>query len=122
LALALYWAAIGYLFSIAVETPILIVGLSARHALWQRMFAGIWLTACTYPIIAFVLPALVDPYSNRVMYLTVAETFAAVAECALFWLAFGERSEWGRPSMGRDFAVIVAANAASFLAGQWLLP
>ena len=58
---------------------------------------------------------------NRVLYLAVAETFAPSAECILFWLAFGTRAEWGRPSMWRDFVTIVAANLASFLIGEALL-
>jgi hypothetical protein len=108
---------IGYLFSVAVETPVLIFGLSPRHTLRRRLFAGLWLTACTYPIVALVLPTLFAG-TSRTIYLIVAETFAPAAECALFWLAFGERSELGRRSMWRDFAAIVAANLASFIAGE----
>src|SRR5579885_2197690 len=107
----------GYLFSVAIETPVLVFGLSPRHTLRRRLFAGLWLTACTYPIVALVLPALFEG-TSRAAYLVVAETFAPAAECALFWLAFGERSERGRRSMWRDFAAIVAANLASFAAGE----
>lgn len=111
----LFWV-LGYcLLSILIETPVLLVGLSARHSLHRRIFAGVWLTACTYPIVGIALPALIHPVENRAVYLAVAETFAPVAECALFWLAFGARQEWGRPSMWRDFAAIVTANLASFL-------
>ena len=49
---------IGYLFTISIETPILLVGLSSRHSLRRRLLAGIWLTACTYPIVTLVLPLL----------------------------------------------------------------
>jgi hypothetical protein len=38
--------------------------------------------------------------------------FAPVAECALFWLAFGKEARW------RDFVAIVVANLASFLLGE----
>jgi len=107
----------GYLFSVAIETPVLVLGLSPRHTLRRRLFAGLWLTACTYPIVVLVMPALFDE-TSRALYLVVAETFAPAAECALFWLAFGERSELGRRSMWRDFAAIVAANLASFAAGE----
>ena len=55
------------------------------------------------------------------LYLAVAETFAPVAECALFWAAFGERAELGRASMWRDFAAITAANLTSFLVGGLIL-
>jgi hypothetical protein len=105
---------LGYLFTIAIETPILFFGLSPHHSKRRRIAAGIWLTACTYPIVTLVLPLLFENYS-RAAYLTVAEIFAPVAECALFWLAFGakpDKSRW------RDFAVIVVANVASFLLGE----
>jgi len=109
---------IGYLASVAIEGAILVVGLSPRHPLRHRIFASFWLTACTYPIVVLVLPMLLD--WSRPVYLSVAETFAPVAECALFWFAFGDEREWGRASMWRDFGVIVAANLASFVAGELL--
>jgi hypothetical protein len=109
--------AAGYLLSIAIETPILLVGLSARHPMRVRIFAGLWLTGCTYPIVSVVLPALIQ---ERTAYLLVAETFAPVAEVILFWVAFGTRSEFARRSMWRDFAAIIAANLASFLVGEAL--
>ena len=108
---------LGYLFSILIETPVLLVGLSKRHRLRRRLFAGVWLTACTYPIVTLVLP-LVFLNRSRNIYLIVAETFAPVAECVLFWLAFGNDAEVGKASMWRDFAAIVVANLASFLGGE----
>ena len=102
---------LGYLFTIAIETPILFFGLSRHHTKGQRIAAGIWLTACTYPIVTLVLPLLFQNYS-RVTYLLFAEIFAPVAECVLFWLAFRKRTTW------RDLAAIVIANLASFLAGE----
>jgi hypothetical protein len=111
----LYLVVAGYLLSIAIETPVLLLGLAPRHPLGRRIFAGVWLTACTYPIVAVTLPALIDPIHNRGVYLAVAETFAPVAECGLFRLAFGERT-WRR-----DLAAITAANLASFLLGEVLL-
>ena len=110
---------IGYLLTIVVETPVLVFGLSKRHAMTRRLLAGIWLTACTYPIVTLVLPLLLNGYS-RAVFLVVAETFAPVAECMLFWLAFGSRGEWGNKLMWRDFVAIVAANLASFAAGEVL--
>jgi hypothetical protein len=112
----------GYLFSILVETPILLAGLSPRHSLGRRLFAGIWLTACTYPIVILVLPLCIDLEESRTLYLWVAETFAPVAECALFWAAFGTREQWGRWSMWWDFAAITVANLASFGLGEWIGP
>ena len=98
---------IGYLFTIAIETPILLFGLSRHHSIKRRILSGIWLTACTYPIVVLVLPLLL----NQSFYLLVAETFAPMAECLLFWSAFGKEARW------RDFGVIVVANLASFLIG-----
>lgn len=109
---------LGYLFTILIETPVLVVGLSRRHSLRDRLFAGVWLTACTYPIVVLVLPLLIDPRENRTLYLWVAETFAPVAECVLFWLAFGKREEWLKRSMFRDLGVVVLANLASFGLGE----
>ena len=102
---------LGYLLTIAIETPILFFGLSAHHSKRRRIAAGVWLTAYTYPIVVLVLP-LVMFNQSRAMFLLVAETFAPVAECALFWLAFGKQTTW------RDFGVIVIANLASFAAGE----
>jgi hypothetical protein len=109
----------GYLLSILIETPVLLLGLSRRHSFRRKLLAGIWLTACTYPIVVLVLP-LVFVNSSHALYLVVAETFAPVAECVLFWLAFGKEAEVGTRSMWRDFATIVVANLASFGVGEVL--
>jgi hypothetical protein len=108
---------VGYLLTILVETPILLLGLSPVHTFKRKLFAGIWLTACTYPIVVLVLPLLFHSTSEW-SYLIVAETFAPVAECALFWLAF-DRDEQSRV-VWRDCAVIVLANLASFAVGEVL--
>jgi hypothetical protein len=110
---------IGYLLTIAVETPILLLALSRHHPWKRKLLAGVWLTACTYPIVTLVLPLLMQDRS-RATYLLVAEVFAPVAECILFWLAFGSKEQLGRASMWRDFAAIVAANLASFAVGEVL--
>lgn len=108
---------LGYLLTILIETPILCVGLSRRHPLSRKLLAGMWLTACTYPIVTLVLPLLFAPDSRK-LYLVVAETFAPVVECILFWLAFGTRAELGKPSMWRDLITIILANLASFGIGE----
>jgi len=110
---------LGYLLTILVETPVLLVGLSRRHSWKRRLWAGVWLTACTYPIVALVLPVFFSS-SSRILYLVVAETFAPVAECLLFWLAFGEKEHVGKLCMRRDFMAIVIANLASFGVGEVL--
>ncbi|HEX6186081.1 MAG TPA: hypothetical protein VFZ44_19485 [Pyrinomonadaceae bacterium] len=108
---------VGYLFTVALETPILWLLLSPRHTQRRRLFAGLWLTACTYPIVVLVLPALFAD-SSRAVYLLAAETFAPAAECLLFWLAFGREKTADGSSLWRDFAAITAANLVSFLAGE----
>lgn len=108
----------GYVFTVLVEAVVLLPGLSARHPLGRRVFAALWLNACSYPIVILVLPQFLDPTSDRTRYLLVAETFAPAAECLLFWVAFGAREEWLKPSMWRDLAVITAANLASFGLGE----
>lgn len=107
----------GYILTILIETPILLFGLSPQHSIKRRLLAGVWLTACTYPIVTLVLPLLFINLT-RTIYLLVAETFAPVAECILFWFAFGKESEVGKRSMWRDFTTIVVANLASFLLGE----
>src|SRR5438552_1759914 len=109
-----------YLITIAIETLILLVVLSPRHSIGRRLFCGVSLTACTCPFVWIVFPQFFDPGSHRLQYLLVAETFAPVGECAIFWVAFGVREEWGRWSMWRDFLIITLANLASFGAGEWL--
>jgi hypothetical protein len=107
---------LGYLLTILIETPILCVGLSRRHPLRRKLFAGVWLTACTYPIVTLVLPLLFSAES-RSLYLVVAETFAPVAECILFWLAFGKDEVLDKASI-RDFLAIIVANLVSFGIGE----
>ena len=108
---------LGYLLSILIETPILLIGLSKRHSVRRKLFAGVWLTACTYPIVVLVMPLALAGVS-RGRYLAVAETFAPAAECILFWLAYGEAAQVGKASMWRDFVTIAVANLASFLGGE----
>jgi hypothetical protein len=110
---------VGYLLTITVETAVLVALLSRRHPVRMRLFAGVWLTACTYPVVWVVLPPLFDPQTQRWLYLLVAETFAPVAECALFWFAFVRRlPRRDRRATLRDFAAIVLANLASFGLGE----
>lgn len=112
---------LGYLLTVAIELPILAVGLSVRHSIKRRITAGFWLTACTYPIVVLVLPYLIwEPYGYA-LYLTIAETFAPLAECLLFWLAYLAPATPRTRVDLRDFTAVVAANLASFLLGLVIL-
>ena len=99
-----------------IEIPVLMFGLSRRHLWRDRLIAGFWLTACTYPIVVLVLPPLVWAPLGRGWYLVVAEIFAPLAECVLFRLAYG-RSKIAKENY-RDYAVIILANLASFGLGE----
>ncbi|HEY0050926.1 MAG TPA: hypothetical protein VGB68_16655 [Pyrinomonadaceae bacterium] len=117
-----YFLPIGYLTTILIETPILLIGLSPKLSLKQRFACGVWLTACTYPVVILVLPALLLDGSDRsrLVYLAVAETFAPAAECFFFWLAFRGKNLFEQKDWIRSFAAIVVANLASFGIGEIL--
>ncbi len=111
---------VGYLVTIAIETPVLVALLSRRHSVRVRVFAGVWLTACTYPVVWLVLPPLFDA-EQRWLYLLVAETFAPAAECAIFWYAFVRVLPPDRRATLRDLAVVTLANLCSFGLGEVLI-
>jgi hypothetical protein len=108
---------VGYLTTILIETPVLLVGLSPKLSFRQKLFCGIWLTACTYPIVVLVLPAIFQDYS-RASYLAVAETFAPVGECFFFWLIFRRSALLEKSDWIRSLVAIVLANLASFGIGE----
>jgi hypothetical protein len=114
-----YFLPIGYLTTILIETPVLLVGLSPKLTFRQKLACGLWLTACTYPVVILVLPALLADYS-KTLYIVVAEIFAPVGECFFFWLAFRGRGLLGKNDWMRSLAAIVLANLASFGIGEIL--
>jgi hypothetical protein len=109
---------IGYPITIAIETPILYFGLSSQHPISRRFFAGVWLTACTYPLVVLVAPVF---FKNYWIYLLVAESIAHFGECLLFYLAFAPLKQFWR-----DMIAVFGANLASFGLGLifywWVLP
>jgi hypothetical protein len=114
-----FFLPLGYLVTVLIETPVLVLGLSKKLSLKQRLWCGVWLTACTYPIVVLVLPAVFFDQS-RALYLLVAETFAPVGECLLFWLAFRPKDLLGSSDWFRCFVAIIVANLASFGLGEVL--
>jgi hypothetical protein len=110
---------IGYAVTVCIELPILLLFLSKQHSLRTRLFAGFWLNACSYPVVVLALPMLLP---SRTVYLWVAEIFAPLSECLLFWLAFQPRKTTPEnPGVTvRDCVVIVCANLASFGIGEVL--
>ncbi len=107
------------ILTIMIETLVLAAGLSRRHPLRVRVFAGVWLTLCTYPVVWLVLPPLFSG-DQRGWYLLVAETFAPLAEVILFWLAFSRRLPPDPSATWRDALAIVVANLFSFGLGELL--
>lgn len=111
----------GYLLTVAIELPVLWFALAPAHPPRHRFWAGFWLTACTYPIVVLVLPLVELPSVGRLWdargaYLAIAETFAPLAECGLFWWAF-DRDRATRVWL-RDMVAIAAANLLSFGLGE----
>ena len=100
---------VGYFVTIAIETPILFFALSPQHSRSRRVFAGLWLTACTYPLVVLVVPQFFDIYRERTAYLLVAESIAHFGECILFWAAFRPLTHFWR-----DMAAVFGANLVSF--------
>src|SRR5262249_15618331 len=109
---------LGYLLTVAIELPVLWWGLARRHPPRDRIAAGFWLTAVTYPIVVIAIPLAMGSEASRVLYLAIAETFAPVAECALFYLAYVRPLPPGRQETLRDMAAIIFANLASFGVGE----
>ena len=107
----LAWMPVYYLITVAIELPVLWVALSKRHPVRTKLFAGFWLTACTYPVLWLLLPPLFDSYW---WYLAVGETLVPLIECLLFWAVFVRRMPPNRCATLGDLAAIVAANLASF--------
>lgn len=116
----LLWTAVGFSLSVLVETPVLVFCLCERHSLREKLFAGVWLTACSYPIVIWVIPHFINPVQHRIPYLFVAETFAPLSECVLFWLAFGTREEFRTRTFYRDMLAVILANLSSFVFGEFL--
>ncbi len=110
-----YWFLLFYLLTVSIETPILCLGLAPEHPWSRRVFCGFWLTACTYPIVWWVVPEWFSPNNlgERAYYLLVAESIAHFGECGLFYVAFGPLKYFWR-----DMATVFAANLASFGLGE----
>jgi hypothetical protein len=108
---------IGYLLSVAIELPILYFFLPSRISKALRIFAGFWLTACSYPFVGLIFPLIFFGYS-RAVYLLAAETFAPVAECLIFWLAIAGKINLSSKDLFVSFAIITLANLCSFAIGE----
>lgn len=117
--------AVAWALTVGIESVVLWFGLAPRHTAGTRVFAGLWLSSCTLPVVHFVFPALRGLGVSAAGWIGLAELFAPVAECLLFALVLapGSAAAHGvipRGERGRDFAAIVAANLASVGVGLLL--
>jgi hypothetical protein len=97
-----FFLGFGYLITISIETPILCLALSPQHPQSRRLLAGVWLTACTYPIIILVLPRFFASNDGDLIFTTTEDYqvyLLAFRPLTYFW---------------RDMAAVFGANAASF--------
>ena len=108
----------GFVLTVLIESPILWIGLP-KLPFHRKLWIGFWLTACTYPVVVLVLPALMVGLS-RGIYLLIAETFAPIAECCIFGIALRGTIDFARRDWIASFATIVVANLASFIIGEVL--
>lgn len=112
---------IATLATMAIETVVLVAILTRRHRLSVRLVAGIWLSACTLPIVWLVLPWFFSSHGSDKAYVVTAETFAAVTECCLFWIAFVRSQRRDKRATAWDMMTILLANALSYMAGGLIL-
>lgn len=112
----------GYLTTVSVEVPILLVLLSARHGVKRTIVAALWITLCSYPLVVLTLPSFFPPTRSRLLYYAAAESTAITIEVVLFLCVFGQPggSRNLTPQRGRDCFAIILANASSFLVGEAL--
>jgi hypothetical protein len=106
-----------YLFTVAIETPVLMFGLSEPHSWRRRVANGIWLNAVSYPVVFIALPIMLG-LVPRWRYLAIAEVFAPLCECTVFALAF-HNAAIGRRARTQDLITITIANLCSFLLGEF---
>jgi hypothetical protein len=103
------WLPVGYALTVAIETPVLLLGLSPRWTRMQRLGLAAWLTAVTYPIVVVALPLALPPGTSWPVYVAIAEAFAVGTECLLMRRAW--QGSW------RDVGVVAVANVVSATVG-----
>ena len=112
--------AIGYLLTIAFETPVLYFGLGSRYTPKEKLLAGLVLTLCSYPFVVLLFPSIWNPYSDYGTYVLVSEIFAPVSECVVFAILFQRKKQLSSKPRLVDFFWILMANLTSFSAGELL--
>ncbi len=108
----------GYLLTISIETPVLVVGLGNRYSMKEKLFAGAFLTGFSYPFVAVFFPLIWNPYTQYSIYVTVSEIFAPLSECLLFALLFQRRKTLRGREKVMDLVIVVLANLVSYVSGE----
>jgi hypothetical protein len=103
----------GYCLTVFFELPVLWFGLERQYSRRDRVFAAVWLSGVSYPLVIVALPALIGPYCSKITYMVMAELAAPVIECLAFRSVFGTATR-------RDMVAIVVANLFSFGMGECL--
>lgn len=110
--------AIGYTATVALELPVLMLGLSHRHSSSTKLLLGFLLTAFTYPVVVLIMPVLIQPSCGYTAYIVIAETYAPVAEILFFRFVLNRNLF---APVDRDAIAIVLANILSFAVGALFL-
>lgn len=104
--------------TIAIETLVLWLMLSARHDRRVRLFSGCWLSGCTLPVVWLVVPQLLDAGTPRAWLLLIAESATLALKWGLFSWAFIRPLPADARATRRDLGAIAVANPASFVLGE----
>jgi hypothetical protein len=107
--------AVALMLTLAIEAPIAAAVLRRwyRVPLWRGTTAAIVASMLTHPVVWFVLPLWLTPSVGYLGYLVVAESFAWLAEAAVYWLM----TRRDPPGM---LLLSLLANLASFTIGAIL--
>lgn len=112
--------AIGYLATVTIEIPVLILCMSPEIANRQKVELGLLLTAFSYPVVILVLPLVLSAchIGKPTHQIAIIECYAALAEVALFRFCMHQKL-LSRPD--RNAAAVVLANVCSFTIGALFL-
>lgn len=105
---------LGFVLFIGIESSILIACLRKQYAKTQLIFAGVWLTFCTYPVINLLLATLLG---HTPFYYAISALMAPLVEFILFWIAFESDRRFFDARLLHALFAIATANIASFTCG-----
>lgn len=101
------------LFTVVLESLVLFLCLTPDIQPRQRLIAGLSLSLITFPFVNILFPMLLSPFENKIVFYVIAEMFACLTECLLFWFFFN-RSKTKDKQFFSNIIAIVFANFFSF--------